>query len=361
LSAAASLLVFLSRAIDDIATGLARVTSILRRRRRIALAEQANGAFLWRDDGSSLSRDQPPLLFDKSRFPETPPPGLRKLLAGSQVDVLLAPTRFVFRPLELPRAAGAFIEGVVRAQIDRLSPWTADTALFGWSAPVDVGPDKIALTVGATARAQVDPIAEWLLASGAASVEMSTRVAESERPVILKRRESGEMGTGQLRVFLIAGLAAVSLVFAASFAAWIAIGAGYESRLSELRSQLAELRVKLAGEQGSEAMQALNALEGQKRSRPSAVLILESLSKTLPDDAHLTDLRIEGEKLQIVGFADHAPALIPLIEQSGGFATATFFAPTVRGPTGGDNFHIEARIEPPFPPAPVGSRPPSPQ
>ena len=94
-------------------------------------------------------------------------------------------------------------------------------------------------------------------------------------------------------------------------------------------------------------MQALKALETQKRTRTSVLLVLEALSKTLPDDAHLTDLRIEGDKVQIIGMANNAPALIPLIEQSGSFAKATFFAPTVRGPNGGDNFHIEAQIEAP--------------
>jgi general secretion pathway protein L len=64
------------------------------------------------------------------------------------------------------------------------------------------------------------------------------------------------------------------------------------------------------------------------------------------DEAHLTELRIEGGKVQIAGSAADAPALIGLIEQSRQFTQATFFAPTVRGPNGGQSFHIEAHIEP---------------
>ena len=77
-------------------------------------------------------------------------------------------------------------------------------------------------------------------------------------------------------------------------------------------------------------------------------MILEALSKTLPDDVHLTELRIESGKVQIAGLAADAPALIRLIEQSRQFTQATFFAPTVRDSSGGQNFHIEAHIEPSF-------------
>ena len=52
--------------------------------------------------------------------------------------------------------------------------------------------------------------------------------------------------------------------------------------------------------------------------------------------------------MQIAGSAADAPTLIRLIEQSRQFTQATFFAPTVRVPSGGQSFHIEAHIEPSF-------------
>ena len=347
---------FLSRAIDDVATGLARLGSALRRRRSLDLIEQTDGSFLVAAprSGASEAVEKLSLRFDRLVGPQSPK--LQRLIPGGRIHVELAPARFVIRPLELPRAAGPFLEGVVRAQIDRLSPWTANAALFGWSTPADSGSDRIALTVAATARAQIDPIAEALFASGAASIDMSTRVSAEEKPIFLTRRAGGETGTRRLRLILIAGLAVATLAFATSLVAWITIGSRYDARFSELENQLAQRRAKLVGEHGSEVEQALKALELKKRSSPSAVMVIEALSKTLPDDVHLTDLRIEGDKLQMIGFAKDAPALIALIEQSGSFAKATFFAPTVRAPAGGDNFHIEAHIGPPFPAASTGPR-----
>ena len=75
-------------------------------------------------------------------------------------------------------------------------------------------------------------------------------------------------------------------------------------------------------------------------------MTLEALANTLPDGTHLTELHIEDGKVQIVGLSGDAPALIRLMEQSRRFARATFFAPTVRVPSGGETFHIEAHLEP---------------
>jgi general secretion pathway protein L len=81
------------------------------------------------------------------------------------------------------------------------------------------------------------------------------------------------------------------------------------------------------------------------------VIVLEALSRVLPDYTYLTELRIEGDKLQIVGITNDAPSLIALIEQSSQFTRATFFAPTTRAPNDpGARFHIEARIKPVFAP-----------
>ena len=349
MSAAALLLAFLSRWIDDVAAGLARLDAALRMSARIEFTEQADGSFLAAAsrNGASEELDQPPLRFDQDRLTGPLSPRLGKLVTGSRVRVVLAPSRFIFRPLELPRAAGPFLEGVVRSQIDRLTPWSANAALFGWSEPADVGSDRIALTVTATARQQVDQITQALIASRAASVEMSTRDEEG-KPVILAQA-SGETGVRRLRPVLIAVAAISSLAFATGFVAWITIGAGYDARLSSLQSQIAIRLAALSQVGGSAREQALRALQSRKLASPSAVMILEALSNALPDDTHLTELRIDHGKVQMVGLAADASQLIRLIEQSTQFTTATFFAPTVRSANGGENFHIEAHIEPSFP------------
>jgi general secretion pathway protein L len=77
--------------------------------------------------------------------------------------------------------------------------------------------------------------------------------------------------------------------------------------------------------------------------------VLEQLSKLLPDHTYVIEMRIEGDKLRLVGITRDAPSLIGLMEQTQHFTRATFFAPTTRSPNeSGERFHIEAHIEPSF-------------
>jgi general secretion pathway protein L len=102
------------------------------------------------------------------------PASLATTLRGNRVELVLQSTRFLFRPLELPGRAAEFIEGVVRSQIDRLTPWTPGDAVFGWTQPVEAGPERIVVTVAATARAMVMPLVQALAGAGAATVALST-------------------------------------------------------------------------------------------------------------------------------------------------------------------------------------------
>src|SRR5438445_12073140 len=79
-------------------------------------------------------------------------PNLAPMFRGSRVEIVLQPKRFLLRPLELPARAADFLDGIVRAQIDRLTPWSASEAVFGCSAPVASGTESITTMIAATTR-----------------------------------------------------------------------------------------------------------------------------------------------------------------------------------------------------------------
>jgi general secretion pathway protein L len=338
--------------IDDVAAGLSLLGAMLRRSHRIELVEQADGSFLVMDKRKQAGEraDAPSLRIDESGIADPISPYTRSLLARSSVDVILAPSRFIFRSLQLPQGARQFLDGVVRSQIDRLTPWSANEAAFGWSEATDAGNGQIAITVAATARSQVAPIARAAMAARADQVRMSTRIGEGETLAIPVFAQDIGGGNGRQRLAkgLLAGLALSGIVFMVSLGAWLVAGGGSDGLMADLQNRIAERRSELMNRHGPAAEEALKGLQARKRASPSAVVVLEALSKTLPDDAHLTEFRIEGGKVQIAGLAADAPALIRLIEQSRQFTQATFLAPTVRGPSGGQSFHIEAHIDPSF-------------
>lgn len=89
----------------------------------------------------------------------------------------------------------------------------------------------------------------------------------------------------------------------------------------------------------------MGLLAKRKQTTPSSVMVLEAISRALPDTTYVTELRIEGDKAQVVGMTQDAPSLIRLMEQSPQFSRATFFAPTTRAANEpGERFHIEAHI-----------------
>ncbi|MFN5716610.1 MAG: fimbrial assembly protein, partial [Bradyrhizobium sp.] len=53
-------------------------------------------------------------------------------LDGSRIEVRLRSDQIVSRVLDFPSQAADFLDGMIRAQVDRLTPWTAADAVFGW-------------------------------------------------------------------------------------------------------------------------------------------------------------------------------------------------------------------------------------
>ena len=336
---------------------VAFVVGILRRfsaSNTVEVVEEADGAFTVQRAGQAPSG----LPFERVRIAEGQvtgghPDSVRKMLHGSRADVMLRPARFMFRPLELPQRAAEFIDGVVRAQIDRLTPWSAANAAFGWSAPVPAGTDRIAVTVAATARALVLPYVQALTALGAQSVAVSAVQPgpdTASAPIrVLEQSAGGTLDARRVRRILVAVLVVAALAAALSFAASAVVTANLGARQDELARRIAERRaaIRLGRERGDVATTPLRALERRKYEQSSTVIVLDVLSQILPDHTYVVELRVEGDKLRLSGLTRDAPGLIRLIEQSPLFSRATFLAPTTRSPNDpGERFHIEAHIEP---------------
>jgi general secretion pathway protein L len=274
------------------------------------------------------------------------------MLRGSRAEMTLRANRFLFRPLDLPKRAVEFLDGIVRAQIDRLTPWTAAEAVFSWTPPTDAPNDRVELTVAATARALVAPYVQAIADLGAASVAVLTVPIDAEpqsAPIkVFEQRARSVLEVDRIRralvaLFIVSGLAAV---ISMSYSA-VALD-NLDAEQQALSRKIAARRAALRADPQS-AVSAQYLLERRKQTTPSSVIVLEAVSQILPDHTFVTELRIEGDKLQVVGVTRDAPALIALIEQSPHFTRATFYAPTTRSPGDpGDRFHIEAHIKPIF-------------
>jgi general secretion pathway protein L len=281
----------------------------------------------------------------------TLPADAAKAIKGNRVEIVLRPSRFLFRPLELPRRAVEFLDGIVRAQIDRLTPWTAADAVFGWGRPADIASDRISIMVAATARAALRPLLEALSELGPASIAIFTAPADGAAAAgtikVYDQSVRGTLDAMRLsRILMIVLVLAVGAA-AVAVAADSILGSNLEARASDLERSINQRRAQLRGGQAGVARSASVMLDRRKQETPATVIVLEALSAVLPDHTYVTELRVEGNRLQVIGVTQDAPGLIRLIEQSPHFTRATFFAPTTRSATDpGERFHIEARIEP---------------
>jgi len=341
--------------IDAVAEAIVASMGRLRSVRRVQLIEGEGEAFSVRIPGADAksSSAAPSVRLDDRATPAALPAGVT--LRGSQVELVMRSNQFLFRPLELPKRATEFLDGIVRAQIDRLTPWSPADAVFGWTQPADASNERISLTVVATARARLTPYLRALAELGANSIVVSAHPQggpAGAAPIkVFEQGARGALDVARVRRALLAALAVTSVTAGVAVSAAQILGDDLETKQRDLTRRIAERRVALV--RGREAVggstAAQRALERRKHETPASVMVLEALSQILPDHTYVTELRVEGDKLQIIGISREAPSLIRLLEQSPHFTRATFFAPTTRSPGDtGERFHIEAHIKPVF-------------
>jgi general secretion pathway protein L len=341
-----------SRWIDSVAETVNSIFDRLRSQRHLQFIEEEQDTFKLHELGNVKNSDLPDyrVRIVSGSIVETLPKNWTMALRGSRIELVLRPSRFLFRPLELPKRATEYLEGIVRSQIDRLTPWTANEAVYSWTPPIDMPNDRIQLMIAATARAFVAPYLHAIASLNAGSIGITTVQLNSDStpsPIkFLEQRMRSAINVRRIRlmlvaIFLFSGLSAVASIGVSVIAS--------DSLASERQELLRKISARKAAMRNFFEGSGLQSLERRKQTTPSSVIALDALSALLPDDTYVTELRIDGDKLQIVGITSDAPSLIRLIEQSPHFARATFFAPTTRsaGATK-EQFHIEARINPVF-------------
>jgi general secretion pathway protein L len=327
------------------------VAGRLVRSRRIVLDQSEDGTLTAKAIASKNAPAISDMSFRLDRGKPIPPlpPDWVAAFRGSHIEVHLPSGYVMVCPLDFPAQASDFLGGMIRAQIDRLTPWTVHDALFGWSAPVTGANERIEVTFAATSKSKVEPLLQFVqsLAAGSVAIYSSASTGADPAARIKLFDKSLQSAIGPtislprlLRGILLAtGAAAAALLLVAAY-----LENSMQSEQSELQRQISQRRAALRLDPNATGS-AMGLLAKRKQTTPSSVMVLEAISRVLPDTTYVTELRIEGDKAQVVGMTQDAPSLIRLMEQSPQFSRATFFAPTTRAANEpGERFHIEAHI-----------------
>lgn len=279
--------------------------------------------------------------------------------AGSRhfITLELPPDEMVLQRITVPAQAREFLPGIVRNQIERLSPWPIDQVVFGFDAsPNPTDPETLDARVLMTSRGTLEAARAELAAMGVAADRIVARAdgGAGAPPVTLWSRFDNGSGRGLERArrrVAAAVLAAVAVSAVAS--AWSLVSASAiraQSEAAAASTAMLQRQLQLQPSPASAVSPTADPAERAwflKETVPSGVIVLETLSRALPDTAYVTELSLQKSIVRLVGLTSDAPSLIAPLEHFGQFAEVRFFAPTTRGPDGRLFwFHIEARVEP---------------
>jgi general secretion pathway protein L len=283
-----------------------------------------------------------------------PEPVAKALRAAARrpgpVVLRLSPDEVVERTIQIPKGASDVIEPVLRNQMNRIVPWPQEETLFGYTATESGhgGRGQIDVTVAATTRAVLEAALGEARALGAEPglVDYAPREEPRIGTVLLslaadpRLRMARRLNTG------LAAILAVSLIAggAGAYRLW-----QLQSENAELQARIATARKRIADAgnrdvQGTALREAAAALIQRKAAEPPVIRLIDALSRTLPDNAYLAELEIQGGTVRMTGKSDEATALIAAIEAAPEYEDVGFAAPTTRDADGGaESFTITAR------------------
>ena len=247
----------------------------------------------------------------------------------TRIHLGIAPSQVLRRTIDLPVSVVENLREVLELELDRHTPFRLAEVYFdhritgfddgGRRVLVEllVVPRKLADRALAVARALGFPPDR----TGVANEDGINFLNNGERDADFPRQ------TMAARIALGLGLALLLLLpwFALKYAA-----RHEEMRMNELRREAA------ATDKLHTEVQALlkrnRNLPLRKQSGPMLMSVLEELARVLPEKTWIAELRMEGDKLSLVGYSASASSLIAIIEESDLFSGTDFGSPVMPDP-----------------------------
>ncbi|WP_232821260.1 PilN domain-containing protein [Oceanimonas marisflavi] len=263
-----------------------------------------------------------------------------------RIRLCLPASELLLTQLTLPAATAGNLENVLRFEMDRHTPFTADQVYFGFkSGPREKNSPQLQVTLLLAPKERVDARLAELAALGLVPATLCA-TGNPDAPTIplpLPRNGAGQR-TGRLKN--LNGILVLVMLF-------LLIAVPLYHRQSRIEALTAELEIpRQRAEQAAALKRELAALRdsraflSQKRAERAPTLpLLDELTRQLPDHTWLSRLQLENGTVQIRGESANASELISLLENSALFSDVRFSSPITNNPaTSKDRFMITARL-----------------
>jgi general secretion pathway protein L len=265
--------------------------------------------------------------------------------AARRVVVRLDPSLVLDASVTLPMAAERSLRKILLHQLDRLVPMPADAVEFRHVITERSAANKtISVRLIVATRASIDRAVALLRSVGLnpSVVIAPSGLAGDDATVTLWRANQEQMSAPAVR-WLLHGLVAASAVLFA-----LAYGT-YMYRLNVYRDQLqqdvaaatkasAAARTLVAQTEQTEGALAI-LLQRQREMDP--LMLLDQLTKLVPDDAWISQLSVRGRNVELIGYAPSVSDVISRIENHDIFYDPKFRSPITMSPDGkGERFDV---------------------
>jgi general secretion pathway protein L len=256
---------------------------------------------------------------------------------GEGVSLCLTEAQYLAKQIELPLAADENLRQVLGFEMDRLTPFKPEQVYFDFRVlHRDNQKNRLTVKLVAAPRhavdGQLDLLARW--GAPALAVYVSDTVALDGDAINLMASSGhsktgssveGKVKLGLLLLTLMLGMAAIAIPL------W-----------QERQASMALIPVVEQAKQQAEAADALrreqekltaeyNFMLVKKQEIPPLVVLLDELSRLLPDDTWVQQFSLKGKELQIQGETASSARLIALAESSRILHNANFRSPLTKG------------------------------
>ena len=260
--------------------------------------------------------------------------------------------RVLRRRLDLPWAAEPDLREALYFQIDRQTPFTPDEVYFDFEV-VDRDAEAKRLTVEVTVipRTIVDEAVaraeRWGLTPDIVDV-VDRDAGAAPRVNLLPGGAVASPGAGGSPVNLLLALIAAGLVAAAVYIPLDRRETAADALLARVMVAKVEAQATLRLREEVDALRKEQKFLGdQRRGAFSAVTLLDDLTRILPDDTWLFELKVTAREARIAGYAPTASSLIGLIDKSPMLRGPRFRSSVTQDPrTGLERFNMSFQIVP---------------
>ena len=262
---------------------------------------------------------------------------------GEEVELRLPFRSAYSRRIELPNVGQAEIARILSLDLERSTPFVTAQIYSAFVAKPKPGqPEKLDVEQFVVRKAQIDGVFSAMADAGGeiAWIGLWNRERSAALPVDFSVRTAHRPATQ----WLVPALAASLLVIAG-----MVLANRYDQALQQVASQVTAQReaagtVQRSIDKSRKLLDQEASLHRLVDSRVQPLAVLEQLSRVLPDTTYVTEVRIEGEMVEMNGVGKMAAGLPQILEKSGAFTDANLTSPlTIDSRDDRERFSLKAR------------------